>query len=132
MILRRSFAAPSSSSDRTASLLRDTSAIRSARRLIGAMKLTTPVAMAFCGIAGNSASAGSLREDDAAGLLDRPHAGRAVRPGAAQHHRHTVPRAAATERKNMSIGARRPRGSEKARAVTLSPSMTSSRSGGIT
>ena len=42
------------------------------------------------------------------------------------------PRAAATERKNMSIGARRPRGSVNSRAVTLSPSMTSSRSGGIT
>ncbi len=42
------------------------------------------------------------------------------------------PRALAMERKNMSIGARRPRGSEKGRELMLSPSITSSLSGAIT
>ncbi len=56
---RRSLAAPSMSSERTASLLRATSPSRSARRTRGATKSAAPVAMAFCGMEANSASAGS-------------------------------------------------------------------------
>ena len=129
---RRSVEALSTSSDRTASLLRDTSAICSARYSIGPMKLTTPVAMAFCGMAANSASPGSCANTTApaSSIARTPLA-----PSEPEPLRMTAipsPRASATERKNMSTGARCPRGAVNFRAVTLSPSITSSRPGGMT
>ena len=129
---RRSLALPSMSRERTASLLRATSARRSAIRASGAMKSAMPVAMAFWGIEAKPASAGSC-------TMITPPASLTARtpwaPSAPAPDRTTAmpsPRAAAIERKNLSMGARCPRGSLNGRAATVLPSITSSRSGGMT
>jgi hypothetical protein len=120
------------SSERTASLLRATSISRSARRAMGATKSTMPVAMALCGIEGNGASAGSctMMMPPASFIAATPSA--PSDPAPDKMIATPSPRPAATERKNLSIIARWSRGSLKGRAVTSSPSITSSRSGGMT
>lgn len=129
---RRSLAEPDMSSERTASLLRATSASRSVNREIGATKSAAPVAIAFCGMELKVASVGSCT------MMTPPASLTAVTPSepSAPAPDRTIatpsPRAAATERKNMSIGARRPLGSLNGRAAISSPLMTSSRSGGMT
>ena len=78
---------------------------------MGATKSAAPLAMAFCGMELNSASAGSC-------TITTPPASLTARtpraPSAPAPDRTTAipsPRAAAIERKNRSTGARRPRGS---------------------
>jgi hypothetical protein len=96
----------------------------------GAMKSTTRVAISFCGIAGYSASSGSCTKMTlpASFMARMPSA--PSEPAPLSTTANPPPRAAATERKNLSIGARLARGSVMGRAASLSPSTTSSRSGG--
>ena len=152
---RRSFAAPSMSSERTASLLWATSRSRSARRAMGATTSAAPVAMAFCGMEENSASAGSCTmttppasltertpcapsapEPESTMATPSPRAERTPCAPSAPEPESTMatpsPRALAIEQKKRSMGARCPRGSLKGRELTLSPSITSSRSGAMT
>ena len=132
MMRRRSLAASPMSSERTASLLLATSRSRSAKRATGPTKSATPVAIALWGMEAKSASAGSctITTPPASLMARTPTAPSEPAPDSIIAT--PSPRPAAMERKKTSMGARRPRGSSKGRALTLSPSITSSRSGGMT
>ena len=106
--------------------------MRSIIRGIGATKSATPVASALRGIIGYSASAGSCTKMTPPASLTARTPCAPSEPAPDRMTDSPSPRPAAIERKNMSIGARLPRGSVNGRARTSSPWITSSRSGGMT
>ncbi len=129
---RRSSSASSVPSRRSASLLRATSAMRSTMRSIGSTKSATPVAIALRGIIPNSASLGSWTKMTPPASLTLRTPSAPSLPAPLSTTAIPSPRPAAIERKNMSIGARCPRGSLNGRARMVLSSITSSLSGGMT